>query len=131
MRGEAGDDGRDHDADGRDHHDGDPDALQHLEPQRRAAVEQDVARAEQHDDLAQRGGGLDVDEAERMRSERDACDQEDRDVGNCDLLRDKGRQRADRKDQPAGEQGVLGDGDGARGFHHPVNSAPSAMSQFR
>ena len=113
MRGEAGDDSRDDDADGRDHDDGDPDALQHLEPQRRAAVEQDVARAEQHDDLAQRGGRLDVDDAERMRPERDAREQEDRDVGNGDLLRDESRQRADRKDQPAGEQGVLGDGDGA------------------
>ena len=46
-----------------------------------------------------------------MRPERDACDQEDRDVGNADLLRDESGQRADRKDQPAGEQGVLGDGD--------------------
>ena len=51
--------------------------------------------------------------AERVRPERDARDQEDRDVGNPDLLRDERGQRADRKDQPAGEQRVLGDGDRA------------------
>ena len=113
MRGQASDDGRDHDADGRDHHDGDPDTFQHLEPQRRAAVEQDVARAEQHDDLAQRRGRLDVNNSERVRPEHDPCDQEHRNVGNTDLLRDERGQRADRKDQPASKQRVLSDGDGA------------------
>jgi hypothetical protein len=41
-----------------------------------------------------------------------AGDQENRDVGNADLLRDECRQRADRKNQPAGAQDVLRDGDG-------------------
>ena len=48
MRREAGDRRGDHDADGGEHREGDPDPLQHREPQRRSAVEQDVARAEQH-----------------------------------------------------------------------------------
>ena len=41
-------------ADRGDHDDGDPDLLQDLEAQRRAAIEQDVAGAEQQDDLVQR-----------------------------------------------------------------------------
>ena len=58
-----------------------------LQAQRRAAVEQDVAGAEQQDDLVQCRVRLDVDEAERLRTDSDAGDQEHRDVGNPDLLR--------------------------------------------
>jgi hypothetical protein len=36
-----------------------------------------------------------------MRPDHDPRDQEDRDIGNPDPLRDKRRNRADRKDQPA------------------------------
>ena len=74
VRGNAGDDGGDDDADRGDHDDGDPDLLEHGKAQRGAAVEQDIARAEQQDDLVQRRGGLDVDQA-RAHAGRSPCRQ--------------------------------------------------------
>ena len=115
MCGKAGDHGGDDDADGGDHDDGDPDLLQHLEPQRRTAVEQDVACAEQQDDLVQRGIGGDIDKSKGMRADQDADDEEYRDVGNPDLLGEERRDCTDRQDQTAGEQRVPGDFD--RGGH--------------
>ena len=104
------------DADGGDHDDGDPDLLQHVEAQRRAAIEQDVAGAEQQDDLVQRRIRLDVDQPERLRADRDPGDQKHRDVGNPDLLRHQAGERADRQNEPARQQRVLGDLDGGGGF---------------
>jgi len=48
----------------------------HLEPQRCAAVEQDIARAEQQDDLVQRRIRRDIDQPERLRANRNPRDQE-------------------------------------------------------
>ncbi len=53
--------------------------------------------------------GAEVHETERVRADRDAGEQEDRDAGNPDLLRDERCKRADRQDQAAGEQRVPGD----------------------
>ena len=93
MGGKAGDAGGDQHADGGDHDDGDPDLLQDVEAQRRAAVEQNVAGAEQQDDLVQRRIRLDVDQPQRLRADRDAGDQKHRDVGNPDLLRQQAGER--------------------------------------
>jgi hypothetical protein len=87
IRGEAGDPGGNQDADRGDHDDGDPDLLQDIEAQRSAAIEQNVAGAEQQDDLVQRRIRLDVDQAQRFRSDRHSDDQKHRDIGNPDLLR--------------------------------------------
>ena len=54
-------------------------------------------------------------EAQRVRADRDARKQEDRDVRDPDLLRQQCGKRADSQDEPAGEQRVLGDFD--RGGH--------------
>jgi len=108
MRGEAGDGGRDDDADGGEDDDGDPNLLQHGNAQRSAAVEQDIARPEQQDHLVQRRVSTDMDQPQRLRADRDPGDQKHRDVRNPDLLRQKTGDRADRQNEPAGEQRVLG-----------------------
>ena len=132
MGRDAGDGGRDQHADCGDHHDGDPDLLQDIEPQRRAAIEQDVARAEQQDDLVQRRICPDMDEAERLRADRDARDQEYRDVGDPDFLCEHACQRANRENQPARQQRVFGDLDGGGHFQLvSLNQEPRCrMDQF-
>ncbi len=111
---QRGDARGDQEADGRDHHDGDPDLFQYGQPQRRTAVEQDIARAEQQDGLVERGIRADVDQPERVRADRDSRQEKERDVRNPDLLRQERRQRAEGEDQPAGQQRVLGDFDRGR-----------------
>ena len=86
IGGNAGDHRGDHDADRGDHDNGDPDLLQDVEAQRRAAIEKNVAGAEQKDDLVQRRIRLDVDQPQRFRPDQNADDQEYRNVGNSDLL---------------------------------------------
>jgi hypothetical protein len=54
MRGKAGDAGGNKHADRGDGQDGDPDLFEDVQAQRRAAIEQDVARTKQKDDLVQR-----------------------------------------------------------------------------
>ena len=88
-----------------------------LESQRGAAVEQDVAGAEQQDDLVQRRIRLDVDQPERFRPDQHADDQKDRDIGNLDLLGHQPGDGADGENEPAGHQRVFGDFDGGRRFH--------------
>ena len=61
VGGKRDDAGGDQYADGGDDDDGDPDLLQDLYSQRSAAVEQNVAGAEQQDDLVQRRIRLDLD----------------------------------------------------------------------
>jgi len=68
-----------------------------------------VARAEQQNDLVQRRIRANVDQLQPVRPQRYSRQQEDRDVGNPDLLGDEPRDRADRKNQSATEQRVLGD----------------------
>src|ERR1700723_2129710 len=99
MGGNRDDAGGDQDADGGDDDDGDPDLLQDLYPQRSAAVEQNVAGAEQQNDLVQRRIRLDLDQVQRLRADRDAGDQENRDIGNPDLLRQQRRNSADRQNE--------------------------------
>ena len=101
--------GRNQDADRGDDDDGDPDLLQDVEAQGGAAIEQNIAGAEQQDDLVQRRIRLDIDQAQRFRTDGHADDQKHRDVGNPDLLRQQTGEGADRKDKPAGQQRVLGD----------------------
>ena len=50
-----------------------------------------------------------VDQLERMRTQGDACEQEDRDIGNAYLLCQEAAERADRKDQSAVHKRVFGD----------------------
>ena len=83
-----------------------------MKPQRGTAVEQDVARAEQENDLVQRRAGLDLDEAERVRAEHDTGDQEHRDIRDPDLLRKKRCHRSDGQNETAGKQRLPGDLDG-------------------
>ena len=86
------------------------------EAQRSAAVEQNVAGAEQQDDLVQRRIRLDVDQPQRLRADRDADDEKHRDIGNPDLLRQQAGEGADRQNEPARQQRVLGDFNGGRCF---------------
>ncbi len=52
-----------------------------------------------------------MDQPERVRADRDASDQKNRNIGNPDPLRQQRGQRADREDQAARQQRVLGDQD--------------------
>ncbi len=104
SRGDAG--GDDH-ADGRDHHDGDPHLLQHRDAQRGAAVEQDVAGAEDQDDLVQRRIGLDVDRAADPRAEQHADEQINHHVRNSETPGEQAGQHAGAEDHAKGEQHVL------------------------
>src|SRR3982074_1971211 len=117
MGGHADDGGGDDNADSGDHDDGDPDLFQDVEAQGSAAIEQNVASAEQQDDLVQRRVRLDIDERQRLRADDDADNDKHRDIGNPDLLSEQPGESAERQNEPAGKQRVLGDLDGGRWFH--------------
>ena len=103
-------------ADSGDDQDGDPDLFEDVQSQRRAAVKQNVARAEQKNDLVQRRARLDIDQPEPVRADRNAGNQEYRDVGNSDLLRQQAGQRPDGQNEAAGKKRVPGDLDGGGRF---------------
>ena len=84
-----------------------------MKAKRSAAVEKDITRAEQQDDLVQRRIYPDVNEPERMRSDRDAGEEKYRDIGNPYFLRQQAADGADRQDETAGQQRVPGDLKGA------------------
>ena len=114
MGGKGGDAGGDQHPNSGDGDDRNPDLLQDLYPQRRAAVEQNVAGAEQQDDLVQRRIRFDLDEVQRLWTDRDSGDQKHRDVRDPDLLRQQRRDRADRQNETEREQRMLGDLKGGR-----------------
>ena len=90
--------------------------------QRSAAIEQDVAGAEQQDDLVQRRIRLDVHEPQRLRADRDPGEQKHRDIGNPDLLRQQAGDGADRQNEPARKQRMFGDLNGGRRFQFVFSS---------
>ncbi len=112
MGGKAGDPRGNQHARRGDDQDGDPDLFEDIEAQRRAAIEQNVARAEQKDDLVQRRTRLDIDQPQPMRADRNAGKQEYRDVRNPDFLRQQAADGSDRQNEAAGKQCVPGDFDG-------------------
>ena len=79
-----------------------------LNSQRSAAIEKNVAGAEQQDDLVQRRIRLDVDQAQRFRADPHSDDQKHRDIGNPELLRQHAGEGADGKNETAGKQHMLG-----------------------
>src|ERR1700723_50197 len=115
MGGNRDDAGGDQDADGGDDDDGDPDLLQALYPQRSAAIEQNVAGAEQQNDLVQRRIRLDLDQVQRLRTDRDTGDQKHRHIGNFEFLPQQRGDSADRQNETEHEQRMLGDLDGGGG----------------
>ncbi len=82
-----------------------------MKAERGAAVEQDVAGAEQQENLIKRGIGLYVDQAQGLRPDHHSGDKEYRDVGNFRLLREQSGDRAHRQNEPAGHQRMLGNFD--------------------
>jgi len=60
---------------------------------------------------------VDVDQSQGVRTHRNPGDQEHRDIGNPDLLRQKRGYGSNRKNKAAREQGVLCDLDGCGRFH--------------
>jgi len=112
VGGNAGNDSGDDDTDGGDHDNRDPDLFQDAEAQRRAAIEKNVAGAEQQDDLVQRRIRLDVDKPQRLRADRYPDDEKHRDIGNPDLLRQQPGDGADSQNEPARKQRVFGYFDG-------------------
>ena len=109
MGGGAGDDRGNQHAHGGDNDNRNPDLLHHLKAERGAAVEQDIAGAEQQQNLIERGIGLDVDQAKSLRPDHHSGDEKYRDVGNFCLLREQSGERAHRQDEPSGHQRVFGD----------------------
>ena len=116
VGGQRDDAGGDQHADGGDDDDGDPDLLQDLYAQRGTAIEQNVAGAEQQNDLVQRQIRLDLDKVQRLRTDRDAGEQKHRDIGNFEFLRQQRGDSADRQNETEHEQRMLGDLDGGGGF---------------
>ena len=103
----------------RDHDDRDPDLLHYLEAQRGAAVEQDVGRAENQDQLVERRIGADMHQIGGLRAEQHAGDQEHRDVRDAGFLRDQPAQRSGGEDGSEHDQHLLGDLDCAAWLHAP------------
>ena len=81
--------------------------LQHGEPQRGAAVEEDVAGAEDEDDLVQRRIRLDGDPADELRAEEDAGEEVDRHVRHLQAPRGEPRQRPGRENHAKDQQHVF------------------------
>jgi hypothetical protein len=77
----AGDDGGDQQTQGGNDHESDPDFFQHLEADRRATVEQDVAGAENQDQLVDGGIGLNVHQPQNTGAGQHAHQQEHHHVG--------------------------------------------------
>jgi hypothetical protein len=75
-----------------------------------------TTRPEQKDDLVQRRIRLDVDHAERGRTDQHADDQEQHNVGNFYLLGQQAGQRAYGENERPGHQGMFGNFDRGRCF---------------
>jgi hypothetical protein len=78
-----------------------------MQAQGSAAIEKNVAGAEQQNDLVQRRIRLDVDKPKRPRADRDAHDEKYRDIGNPDFLSEQGGDGTDRQNQAARKQRVF------------------------
>jgi len=89
------------------------------------AVEQNVAGAEQKNDLVQRRIRLDLDKVQRLRTDRHAGDQKHRDIGNADLLRQQRGDSADGQNKTERQQRMLGDLDGGRRFQWATSCGSS------
>ncbi len=125
MCSRSGDRRRNHHADRGYDDDGNPNLLHHMEAQRCAAVEQDVAGAEQKQNLIERGIGLDVDQAQRRRADQHPDHKEQGNVRNFCPLRHQSGHGADGENKPGGHQRVLGDFDRGRLFQlFPPQSVP-------
>ena len=105
----AGDGGGDQHADGGDDQDGDPHFFQHLEPNRGAAVEQDVAGTEDQDQLVDRRIRLDVDQPEHAGADQHADQQEHHHVGHSRQSRQQAGERAYAENDAEHQQGVFGE----------------------
>ena len=86
--------------------------LQYVKSHRRAAVEQDIAGAEQQDDRVQRRIRLDVDQPGDLRAKGDPGHQKHRDIGYPDLLRQQAGDSADSQNETARQQRMPGYLDG-------------------
>ncbi len=107
ARDSRGDAGSDEDAQGGKNAHGDPDFLQHIEPQARPAVEEDVGSAEYQNDLVQCRIHADVDKPGHFGSQKDAGNQEKRNVRDSQLFGQDADCRACAQNEGEGQENVL------------------------